>query len=189
MKRYVEFPLESDGSILVEVDEPETAGGTVRAGREADVPDMARLTFEEALGRIRPAAETVIVRLRDLSDPPDEVGVEFGLNPPGTGGAIVASAGVEADYKLTLASKRQERAGTSYRRVARLIGPRMEQAMLTEARAGSADLRTGIVRVLREVGTTAVTGFPVSADGLVVTCSHVVQREAPRRRGEPGRSS
>jgi hypothetical protein len=112
MKRYVEFPLESGGSILVEVDEPGTAGRTVRAGREADVPEKARLTFEGALGRIRPAAEAVIGTLRDLSDPPAEVGVEFGLNLSGTAGAIIASAGVEANYRVTLTWKRQERAGT-----------------------------------------------------------------------------
>ena len=45
MKRLVEFPLEEGGSIVVEIDEPET-GGTVRAGRE-DKIEKARETFED----------------------------------------------------------------------------------------------------------------------------------------------
>lgn len=110
MKRYVEFPLEGSGAILVEVDEPET-GGPVRAGRETDVPERARLTFEQALATVRPAAETIIGRLRDLADSPDQIGVEFGLKLNGTAGAIIASAGVEANYKVTLTWKRPTGAG------------------------------------------------------------------------------
>ena len=108
MKRYVEFPLEDGGTILVEVDEPEI-GGTRRVSRDNDVPERAQVTFEEAVGRVRPAAETIIRRLRDLADPPDQVGVEFGLKLSGTAGAIIASAGVEANYKVTLTWKRAER--------------------------------------------------------------------------------
>lgn len=106
MKRYVEFPLEAGGSVLVEVEEPDAAGGTVRAGRETDLPERARLTFEAALSRVRPAAESVIGQLRDLADPPDQVGVEFGLKLTGTSGAIIASAGVEANFKVTLTWRR-----------------------------------------------------------------------------------
>ena len=106
MKRHVEFPLEGDGSVVVEVDEPEGAGA-VRAGREADLPEKAQLTFEQALGRVQPAAEAIITKQRDLSDAPDQVGVEFGLKLNAAAGAIVASAGVEANYKVTLTWKRE----------------------------------------------------------------------------------
>ena len=106
MKRYVEFPLQDGGSVLVEVEEAETAGGPVRASRGTDLPEKAQLTFEQALARVRPAAEAIIGRLRDLDDPPDQVGVEFGIKLSGTAGAIIASAGVEANYKVTLTWKR-----------------------------------------------------------------------------------
>ena len=108
LKRYVEFPPESGAPILVEVEEPDTVGGTVRAGREPDVPETARLTFEEALDKVRPTAQTIIARLRNLSDPPDQVGAEFGLKLSGTAGAMIASAGVEANDKVTLTWKRSE---------------------------------------------------------------------------------
>ncbi len=47
------------------------------------------------------------------------------------------------------------------------------------------DLTAGIVRILHADGSTAGTGFVVSANGLIVTCSHVVQSEHSQREGEP----
>ena len=46
-------------------------------------------------------------------------------------------------------------------------------------------LKAGIVRILKPDGTTAGTGFVVSKEGLIATCSHVVQDEESQRRGEP----
>jgi hypothetical protein len=37
VKRVVAFPLQAGGTVLVEVDEPEEKGGTVRAGRADDL--------------------------------------------------------------------------------------------------------------------------------------------------------
>jgi len=54
----VEFPLEEGGSIVVEVDEPET-GGTVRAGR-ADTIEKAKETLEEALNKVVPVTKSVV---------------------------------------------------------------------------------------------------------------------------------
>lgn len=47
------------------------------------------------------------------------------------------------------------------------------------------DLKAGIVRILKPDGTTAGTGFVVSDDGLIATCSHVVQDEESQRQGKP----
>jgi len=108
MKRLVEFPLEDGGSIWVEVEAPEEAG-MVKAGRGVKgVSERARQTFEEALEKVRPAAQVIIQKFRDLSDSPDEIGVEFGLKMSAEAGAFVAAAGVEANYKVTLTWKRRE---------------------------------------------------------------------------------
>jgi tetratricopeptide (TPR) repeat protein len=49
----------------------------------------------------------------------------------------------------------------------------------------SFDLRAGIVRILHPNGSTAGTGFIISADGLLVTCSHVIQDDRSQRDKEP----
>lgn len=105
MKRLVEFPLEEGGTILVEVEMPEGAG-MVPAAR-GEVAQRAQQTFEQALEKIRPAAQAIIKKLRALHDPPDEIEVEFGLKMSAEAGAVVAAAGVEANYKVTLMWKRE----------------------------------------------------------------------------------
>ncbi|MFQ6015374.1 MAG: CU044_2847 family protein [Anaerolineae bacterium] len=107
MKRLIEFPLDEGGSIVVEVDEPVPEGRVTRAVRPGEIAAKAGQTFETALERIKPAAGAIITKLRSLSDPPDEVKVEFGLKMNADAGAIVASAGVEANYKVTLTWKRE----------------------------------------------------------------------------------
>ena len=106
MKRLVEFPLEDGSTIVVEVDESEPEGGTVRVSRPGELAEKAQMTFEEALNRIRPAAEGIVARLRGLHDPPDQVAVEFGLKLSAQAGAIVAAAGAEASYTISLTWKR-----------------------------------------------------------------------------------
>ncbi len=47
------------------------------------------------------------------------------------------------------------------------------------------DIQSGIVRILMPDGSTSGTGFVVSDDGLILTCSHVVQKCRSQERGEP----
>jgi hypothetical protein len=101
MKRLIEFPLQDGGSMVVEVDEP-APEGVVKAARPGEVAARAKETLEDALDKIKPAAQAVVTRLRELHDAPDEIGVEFGIKLSAEAGAFVASAGVEANYKVTL---------------------------------------------------------------------------------------
>lgn len=103
VKRLVEFPLESGGSIWVEVEEEPTPG-PMPAGRGA--PEKAKESFEQAWEAVRPIATTIIGKLRALHDPPDEVKVEFGLKMNTEAGLFLAAAGLEAHYKVTLTWKR-----------------------------------------------------------------------------------
>jgi hypothetical protein len=110
VKSLIEFPLEEGGSIVVEVDEPAPEGSVVRAARPGEVAAKAGQTFEAALERIKPVAGTIIAKLRDLHDPPDEAVVEFGLKMSGQAGSVVvASVGAEAHYKVTLTWRREEK--------------------------------------------------------------------------------
>jgi hypothetical protein len=103
MKHLIEFPLQDGGTIVVEVDEPMTEGGVVKAARSpGEVAEKAKETFEDALDKIKPAAQSIVTKLRDLHDQPDEISVEFGIKLSAAAGAFIASAGIEANYKVTL---------------------------------------------------------------------------------------
>lgn len=109
MKRLIEFPLEDGTSILVEVDEPETESGIVKASRGGDAIAKAHQTFEAAMDKVKPAASAIIAKLRSLHDAPDEVEVQFGLKLSADSGAFIASAGFEANYTVTLKWKKEEK--------------------------------------------------------------------------------
>ncbi len=100
MKHLVEFPLVEGGSIVVEVDEPET-GGTVRAVREVKI-EKARETFEDALSKVLPVTKTVVEKLRGMESRPDEIEVTFGVNLSTMAGAFIASASAAANFGVTV---------------------------------------------------------------------------------------
>jgi Trypsin-co-occurring domain 1 len=100
MKHLVEFPLEEGGSIVIEIDEPET-GGTVRAGRE-DKIEQATETFEDALNKVLPATKTVVEKLRDMASRPDEIEVTFGITLSTIASAFIASASAAANFGVTV---------------------------------------------------------------------------------------
>ena len=101
MKRLVEFPLEDGTTMLVEIEEPDQ-GGLVKASRADDVTVKAHQTLEKSLEKVKPAAQIVIQKLRELHDSPDEVQVSFGLKLSAEVGAVLASGSVEANYTVTL---------------------------------------------------------------------------------------
>jgi hypothetical protein len=103
MKRLAEFPLDGGGTVLVEVDD--APGGPVMRGLGKDRPGLVERTdqtFEEATAAITPAAASLIGRLRAMDDPPAEISVEFGVQLSAQTGAFIASAAVEANFKVSL---------------------------------------------------------------------------------------
>jgi hypothetical protein len=107
MKRLIEFPLQEGGAIMVEVDSsPAPTGKTVRGPTATEVVEKARQSFETSLERIKPVAAAIIAKLRELSDQPEQVSVEFGIKLSAEAGVVLASTGVEANFKVTLMWKR-----------------------------------------------------------------------------------
>jgi hypothetical protein len=102
MKRLIEFPLEQGGSIIVEVDEPESEGGMVRAARPGEIAAKASQTFEDVIEHVQPAVSAIIAKLRDLSDTPQEMEIEFALKMHTTAGAVIAAFGAEANFKVKI---------------------------------------------------------------------------------------
>jgi hypothetical protein len=102
MKRLIEFPLQDGDIIVIEIDEVEAAGGIARAARADGISERAKETFEDAVAKIKPASDSLIARLRELHDQPSEISLEFGVKLTATVGAVIASGGGEANYKVTL---------------------------------------------------------------------------------------
>jgi Trypsin-co-occurring domain 1 len=107
MKRLVEFSLGEGGNVLVEVDEPPP--GPVMRGIGKDqstLVEKADKTFEDATAAVTPAARSLIARLRATDDPPDEVGIEFGVQLSAQTGAFIASVAAEANFKVSMTWRR-----------------------------------------------------------------------------------
>lgn len=102
MKQLIEFPFKNEGSILVEVDEPQPEGGVAPAARTGEIIFKASRNFEAALGKIKFVAEAIINELHGLSYKPDKAEVEFGVKLNADAGAIIASTGAEANFRVTL---------------------------------------------------------------------------------------
>ena len=105
MKRYVSFPLEGGGEVVVEVEEPQSEYGAVAVSRPDKVAEKAAITFEQAVEQVRPAITAVVEKLRTLQ--PDEVNVEFGLKLSTAAGAFLASAAGEAHFKVSVTWKKE----------------------------------------------------------------------------------
>ena len=103
MKRLVEFPVDQGGSVLIEVDEP-VGGPTVRGlGKDRSVlVEKADKTFEDVTAAVTPAARSLIARLRSVDDPPDEVGIEFGVQLSAQTRAFIASVAAEANFRVSM---------------------------------------------------------------------------------------
>ena len=101
----VEFPLDNETVIVVEIPEPRT--GVARAGL-GDAVARAKRSLGQALAIIRPVAQGVLDKIRSLPDPPDEVQVEFGLKLHAEVGAVLAASATEAHYRVTLTWRKEK---------------------------------------------------------------------------------
>jgi hypothetical protein len=107
MRQLVEFPMQDGGGVLVQVDEAAAGGPVTRGLGDRHVTTQATQTFEQAVSRVQPAAQALIAQVRALTDTPDEVGVEFGLELSAEAGAFIATASTSANFKVSLTWHRQ----------------------------------------------------------------------------------
>lgn len=112
MSKYIEFPLQDGGSIVIEsADESEKGqAGFVRAGvddKAKEAVEQVKETFDASLENVRKSSEVLVKKLRALSEPPDEMEVSFSLKATGElGNLVVGKGGAEANYTVTLKWKR-----------------------------------------------------------------------------------
>ena len=112
MTKYVEFPLQDGGLIVIESAEESEKGqaGFVRAGvgeTTKEALEQAKHTFDGALENVRKSSDALVKKLRSLSDPPDEMEITFSLKATAElGNLVVGKGGTEANYTVTLKWKR-----------------------------------------------------------------------------------
>lgn len=100
MKRVVEFPLEGGGAALIEVEAADRSGPVMRGAAPATAVEKSAATLEAAVAAARPVAAAVVGQFRDLVDGASSVRVKFGLKFSAEAGAIIASAGSEANFEI-----------------------------------------------------------------------------------------
>lgn len=101
MRDFVKFPLESGGFVFIETEVSDAEkGGMVKAGR--GLSDEAAQSFEAAINSLSPLASSIVSKLINISNPPDEAAVEFGLTLKADSGFIITKVGGEANFKISL---------------------------------------------------------------------------------------
>jgi hypothetical protein len=107
VKEVIEFALDDDRTIPVEVEQTgyDWTKISARGGRLGrDDKGMPR-SFSDALERVRPMAEQLVDRLRDMAAEPETIEVEFGIKLSGAVGALIASTSTEANFTVKLGWK------------------------------------------------------------------------------------
>ena len=119
-RRLVEFPLEDGGSVLVQVEDGATAGGygggeVTRSwgDREQRVVAQAQQSFEQAVGRVQPAVQALVRRLRSVAESPEEIKVDFGLELSAEVGAFVTGASATGNFTVSMTWRPGPDAGRS----------------------------------------------------------------------------
>lgn len=101
VKNLVEYQLADGGAVVVEVEAP-MGEGTQRVSRPGEsIPERVQTSFNEAIARLRPAADAVLQAFQGLNTP-TEIGLEFGVKFNAKAGAIIASVDSEAVFKVSL---------------------------------------------------------------------------------------
>jgi hypothetical protein len=106
MNELMRFELDDGGSVIVEItsDDP----GITRASRTSDAIRSAAASFESAMGGVRDAATSALRYFRDVSQPPDEVTIEFGVALTAQAGAVIAQTTADAHLQVTLTWRRPD---------------------------------------------------------------------------------
>ena len=113
MPQLVQFPLEDGGSVLVQVDGGHSDREVTRGWGERDqrVVERAQQSFERAVDRVQPAVEGLLRQLRSLTETPEQVQVEFGVQLSAEVGAFVAGASSSGNFKVSMTWARGPRSG------------------------------------------------------------------------------
>jgi hypothetical protein len=114
MKRLVEVPLDSGGSILVEANITESNKALAAVAPNEVI--KAKETMESALLAIKPIVSDIIGNLMDSAIKPDEVTIELGVGLSfGSSGILkmLIATGADASFNVSIKWKKPEQGSPS----------------------------------------------------------------------------
>jgi len=97
----LEFQLADGTPVFIESGAGSGGAKLRRVGRGDGKSEQVDQRFEDAVARIRPAAQVLLDSLKDLNSP-EEIGLEFGIKFSASAGAIFASVDSEAAFKVSI---------------------------------------------------------------------------------------
>lgn len=107
MSGPIEYSLPSGGKIVVERKGVDAQRGFGVASLGGGAVERADQTFKDALSSVREVSEGLLSALTSLSETPERVEVEFGIDLAIKAGVIVTSGSIDANFKVKLSwSKR-----------------------------------------------------------------------------------
>lgn len=112
MKRLVEVPLATGGSILVEAEI--TQSGKVQASAAPDEVIKVAETMDSALSAIKPVVASIVGNLMESAMKPDEITVELGLGLSfGSDGILkmLVATGANASFNVSITWNKPEQGG------------------------------------------------------------------------------
>jgi hypothetical protein len=96
-----------DITILVEFpDRPGVRAVSLKDSAE-ELAEKSAQALDKAMDTVRGMAVRSVKAVKDLTDPPDNIEVEFGIKLDAEAGAMVAKAGTEASFNVTLSWQRE----------------------------------------------------------------------------------
>ena len=105
MKYLVELPIGGPVGppVMVGVEIEQATEGLVEVSRPGQAVARATRSLGEMLASIRPVAESFLDGFTGMANPPDEIGLEFGLSLSADANLFVATTATQANFKITLA--------------------------------------------------------------------------------------
>lgn len=108
MKYLIELPVDGPDSppVTVGVEIEQAADGIVDVSRRGQVVARAARSLGEMLSVIRPVAESFLGSLANMTDTPDEIGLQFGLSLSADANLVVATTATQANFQVSLTWRR-----------------------------------------------------------------------------------
>ena len=100
MKSILPMPTQAGSTVSIEITDDSSAGPVMRGAAASSILDKSAQSFEQAISTIRPAALAPVQQFADLAEGIDSVRVKFAIKINAAAGAIIASAGSEANFEV-----------------------------------------------------------------------------------------